>query len=63
VDGRCSAADISYYHQSINSTPNWRGLLLIDMWHPGLTPTECTLLERTMPHINDILRKASGKEE
>ncbi len=55
-DGVCMVADSSYYHQSINPSPFWRGLLIIDVWHPSLTHIECDLLGRALPLVNDILR-------
>jgi aspartate beta-hydroxylase len=56
TDGRCMVADSSFYHESVNASPSWRGLLLIDLWHPELTATERAVLERAVPVINDVLR-------
>jgi aspartyl/asparaginyl beta-hydroxylase len=59
-DGRCMAADSSFYHESANGSSSWRGLLLIDLWHPELTATECAVLECAVPRINDILRSGDA---
>jgi aspartyl/asparaginyl beta-hydroxylase (cupin superfamily) len=61
IDGRCMAADSTFYHESVNPGTFWRGLLLVDLWHPELTVTERAVLERAVPVINDILR--SGDDD
>ncbi|MCG5055965.1 MAG: aspartyl/asparaginyl beta-hydroxylase domain-containing protein [Myxococcales bacterium] len=55
IDGRCMAADSSYYHESVNTSDVWRGLMLVDLWHPELSEIERTVLERAVPRLNDVL--------
>jgi isochorismate hydrolase len=43
-------------HTHKNAGPQWRGLLLVDLWHPDLTAVERAILERAVPKVNDILR-------
>jgi aspartate beta-hydroxylase len=61
VDGQCVAADSTFFHESVNDGPVWRGLMLVDLWHPGLTATERMILECAAPVINDILRSSDSK--
>lgn len=57
TDGRCMAADSSYYHESVNASDRWRGLMLVDLWHPELTEVERLVLGVAVPRINDVLRR------
>jgi aspartyl/asparaginyl beta-hydroxylase (cupin superfamily) len=58
-DGVCSVADSTYYHTSANASPHWRGLLIVDVWHPELTPVERAVLQEAVPALDAVLRAAS----
>jgi aspartyl/asparaginyl beta-hydroxylase (cupin superfamily) len=55
-EGVCFAADSTYYHTSVNDSPWWRALLIVDIWHPELTPVERNVLAEAVPPIDCILR-------
>jgi hypothetical protein len=55
-DGVCFAADSTYYHTSVNDSPQWRGLLIVDIWHPELTAVEREVLAEAVPRVDLILR-------
>ena len=44
-EGKCLVFDDYYAHEAWNHTADSRVVLIIDMWHPGLSPTEVTLLQ------------------
>jgi hypothetical protein len=56
LDGESTVADSSYFHESVNPGDSWRGLLIIDQWHPDLTDVEKQVLGVAVPPINDVLR-------
>lgn len=62
VSGSCMAADSTYFHQSVNPTCYWRGLLLADHWHPELTDVEKSVLSIVVPQVNDVLRVLGGNQ-
>lgn len=43
--GRCLVFDDVFEHEAWNDTGDDRIVLIVDLWHPDLTPTEVTLLE------------------
>jgi aspartate beta-hydroxylase len=43
--GRCLVFDDSLEHEAWNHTDDDRIVLIVDLWHPGLSATEVTLLE------------------
>jgi len=43
-EGRCMVLDDHFEHEAWNRTGHDRLVLLVDMWHPDLTPTEIRLL-------------------
>ena len=45
VAGKCLVFDDSLEHESWNLTMDPRIVLIIDIWHPDLTPAEITYLE------------------
>ncbi|MBN1205563.1 MAG: aspartyl/asparaginyl beta-hydroxylase domain-containing protein [Myxococcaceae bacterium] len=55
-DGVCFAADSTYFHTSVNDSPWWRGLLIVDIWHPELTPVEREVLAEAVPRVDLVLR-------
>jgi aspartate beta-hydroxylase len=55
-EGRCFVADSTYYHTSVNHSPWWRGVLIVDVWHPELTPVERAVLEEIVPSFDAVLR-------
>ena len=44
-EGKCLVFDDYFDHEAWNHTEESRTVLMIDMWHPGLSATEVTLLE------------------
>lgn len=44
-EGRCLVFDDHFEHEAWNHTEEDRIVLIVDMWHPGLSPTEVRLLE------------------
>jgi aspartate beta-hydroxylase len=44
-EGRCLVFDDYYDHEAWNNTEEDRIVLIIDLWHPGLSTTEVALLE------------------
>lgn len=57
-EGVCYAADSTYYHTSVNASSAWRGLLIVDLWHPDLTEVERSVLADAAPRIDRIIRAA-----
>jgi aspartate beta-hydroxylase len=45
TDGRCLVFDDYFEHEAWNHTGEDRLVLIVDLWHPGLSDTEVTLLE------------------
>jgi aspartate beta-hydroxylase len=44
-EGRCLVFDDHFEHEAWNHTGEDRIVLIVDMWHPGLSPAEVRLLE------------------
>jgi aspartate beta-hydroxylase len=44
-EGKCLVFDDYFEHEAWNRTADDRIVLVADMWHPGLSPTEVSLLE------------------
>ncbi len=44
-EGQCLVFDDHFEHEAWNHTGEDRIVLIVDMWHPGLSPTEVRLLE------------------
>ncbi|HEX8975673.1 MAG TPA: aspartyl/asparaginyl beta-hydroxylase domain-containing protein [Solirubrobacteraceae bacterium] len=44
-EGRCLVFDDHFEHEAWNRTDQDRLVLIVDLWHPGLSPTEVGLLE------------------
>jgi aspartate beta-hydroxylase len=44
-DGRCLVFDDYFEHEAWNHTEQDRIVLIVDLWHPGLSATEVSLLE------------------
>jgi hypothetical protein len=45
VEGRCLVFDDHFEHEAWNHTDQDRIVLIVDLWHPGLSSTEVILLE------------------
>lgn len=54
-DGKCLVLDTSYLHEAWNESPRRRAVLLIDVWHPGLTKTEVEALRFLRPGLEAVL--------
>lgn len=44
-EGKCLIFDDTYEHEIWNNSQNIRGILLMDVWHPGLTEVEVAALQ------------------
>jgi aspartyl/asparaginyl beta-hydroxylase (cupin superfamily) len=44
-EGKCLVFDDYFEHEAWNRTDEDRLVLIVDLWHPGLSATEVTLLE------------------
>jgi aspartyl/asparaginyl beta-hydroxylase (cupin superfamily) len=44
-DGECLVFDDTFEHEAWNHTADDRIVLIVDMWHPGLSATEVSLLQ------------------
>jgi aspartate beta-hydroxylase len=55
-EGDCFAADTTFLHESINATPLWRAILIVDVWHPELAESEVRFLTTIMPLADAIMR-------
>lgn len=49
-EGKCLVFDDFFVHEAWNHTDEDRIVLIIDLWHPGLSATEVTLLEALQRH-------------
>jgi hypothetical protein len=56
VDSQCFVADSTYYHRSTNHSTQWRAVMIVDVWHPELTPIERVVLAQVVPQLDAILR-------
>jgi aspartate beta-hydroxylase len=45
IEGECLVFDDHFEHEAWNRTAADRIVLIVDLWHPGLSPTEVRLLE------------------
>ena len=58
--GRCLVFDDFFEHEAWNHTEEERIVLIVDLWHPGLTPTEVTLLEGLQNYTAAYARRLIG---
>jgi aspartyl/asparaginyl beta-hydroxylase (cupin superfamily) len=58
-EGRCLVFDDYFDHEAWNHSDEDRLVLIIDLWHPGLSLTEVTLLERLHTYTYDQARRLS----
>lgn len=54
--GTCFAADTTFLHESFNESGEWRVILIVDVWHPDLTPLEVRFLSDIMPLADAVMR-------
>lgn len=57
-EGEVLLFDDSFIHEAWNSGPDPRAVLLWDIWHPDLTPTEVRALEILLPRFQQYLMAA-----
>lgn len=57
--GRCLVFDDFFEHEAWNHTDEDRIVLIVDLWHPGLSATEVTLLEGLHTHTYAYARRLS----
>jgi aspartate beta-hydroxylase len=57
--GKCLVFDDHFEHEAWNHTQGDRMVLVVDLWHPGLTETEVTLLEGLHNYASSHARKLS----
>ncbi|HWN69348.1 MAG TPA: aspartyl/asparaginyl beta-hydroxylase domain-containing protein [Haliangium sp.] len=53
-EGRCLVFDTTYEHEAWNDGPSRRAVLLLDVWHPDLTPTEIAALQMLRPGLEAL---------
>jgi aspartate beta-hydroxylase len=58
-EGRCLVFDDHFDHEAWNHTEEDRLVLIVDLWHPGLSATEVTLLEGLQAHTYAQARRLS----
>jgi aspartate beta-hydroxylase len=58
-EGRCLVFDDHFEHEAWNHTRQDRIVLIVDMWHPGLSATEVRLLETLHGYTNFHARRLS----
>lgn len=58
-DGKCLVFDDHFEHEAWNHTDEDRIVLIVDMWHPGLSATEVSLLEGLHQHTYSHARRLS----
>lgn len=51
TEGECIAFDASFLHEVWNDGPGERIVLIVNTWHPGLTPVEVAALKVIVPRI------------
>jgi aspartate beta-hydroxylase len=51
-EGKCLVFDDYFEHEAWNHTDEDRLVLIVDLWHPGLSATEVTLLEGLHNHTS-----------
>ena len=57
--GRCLVFDDFFEHEAWNDTDEDRIVLIVDLWHPALTPTEVTLLQGLQDYTSAYARRLS----
>src|SRR6185312_8324159 len=57
--GRCLVFDDFFEHEAWNHTEEDRLVLIVDLWHPDLSPTEITLLEGLHGYTSAYARRLS----
>jgi aspartate beta-hydroxylase len=58
-EGRCLVFDDYFDHEAWNHTDEDRLVLIVDLWHPGLSPTEVALLDGLHTYTYDQARRLS----
>ena len=58
--GRCLVFDDFFEHEAWNHTEHDRIVLIVDLWHPGLSATEVRLLEGLHGYTYAHARKLGG---
>jgi aspartate beta-hydroxylase len=59
-EGRCLVFDDYFEHEAWNHTDEDRLVLIIDLWHPGLSATEVTLLEGLHTYTQRQAQRLTG---
>jgi aspartate beta-hydroxylase len=58
-EGKCLVFDDYFEHEAWNHTGDDRLVLIVDLWHPHLSPTEMSLLEGLHNHASDYAQRLS----
>jgi aspartate beta-hydroxylase len=58
-EGKCLVFDDYFEHEAWNHTDEDRIVLIVDLWHPGLSATEVTLLEGLHNHTSAYAQRLS----
>ena len=56
-EGRCLVFDDHFEHEAWNHTDEDRLVLIVDLWHPALSPTEVSLLSGLHQQMYDYARR------
>jgi hypothetical protein len=62
-EGRCLAFDDSFEHEIWNNSHGTRYCLIVNVWHPELTPIEMIVLEAASCILNRYLPESKWQEE
>ncbi len=61
-EGKCLLLDTSYLHEAWNPSAQRRCVLLIDAWHPDLTPAEIDAIQFLRPRLEAALGAEAVEE-
>lgn len=59
-EGECLVLNTSFEHEARNPSDERRVVLLVDTWHPDLSPVEVEAMKRLRPHMERILGVTPG---
>jgi aspartate beta-hydroxylase len=59
-EGRCLVFDDHFEHEAWNRTSEDRTVLIVDLWHPALTPTEVSLVAGLQEQLYAYARRLGG---
>ena len=60
TEGKCLVLSTSFEHEASNPSDQRRVVLLVDTWHPDLSPVEVEAMKRLRPHMERALGVTPG---